>query len=68
MRAPASGFWGPNSRRIAIKPGISCSAILISLRPQSASDRSATLNFGELVSIITGSVSLISRKGEDLAC
>ena len=42
MRAPASGFFGPNSARSARRPGISCSARWISLRPKSASDRSAT--------------------------
>jgi hypothetical protein len=42
MRAPRSGWVGANSSRIAISPGISVSAIAISLRPQSASVRSAT--------------------------
>ena len=42
MRAPASGLASPNSRRSAISPGISCSARSISLRPNGASDRSAT--------------------------
>ncbi len=41
--APLSGWLSANSRRVAIRPGISCSASLISLRPNSASDRSATL-------------------------
>ena len=36
MRAPSSGLRSRNSARIAIKPGISVSAIAISLRPQSA--------------------------------
>ena len=36
MRAPASGFVAPNSARSAIRPGISSSAIEISLRPQPA--------------------------------
>src|SRR3954464_5705796 len=40
---PFSGWDGPNSRRRAISPGISCSASWISLRPKPASDRSATL-------------------------
>src|SRR6516162_9068001 len=43
MRAPRSGCVGANSSRIAMRPGISVSAIAISLRPKSASDRSATL-------------------------
>src|SRR5690348_3907828 len=42
MRAPRSGFLSAYSARIAIRAGISDSAIRISLRPQSASDRSAT--------------------------
>src|SRR5580765_593089 len=42
-RTPASGLSFAYLRRIDIKPGISCSAIVISLRPQSASWRSATL-------------------------
>src|SRR2546426_9681176 len=42
MRAPLSGCCAAYSARIAISAGISDSAILISLRPQSPSDRSAT--------------------------
>src|SRR6201995_2821825 len=41
--APRSGCFSAYSARVAIRPGISCSASLISLRPNSASDRSATL-------------------------
>ena len=44
MRAPASGFLPAYCVRSAIRPGISCSARRISLRPNSASDRSCTLN------------------------
>ena len=36
MRAPFSGCAFENSSRIAIKPGISVSAMAISLRPKSA--------------------------------
>src|SRR5437588_1707951 len=43
MRTPASGFCGAYFSRIAISPGISFSAIEISLRPKSASEMSATL-------------------------
>jgi len=43
MRAPLRGCDGPYSLRIAMRPGISLSAISISLRPQSASLMSATL-------------------------
>ncbi len=42
-RAPFSGCDGPYSFRTAIRPGISSSAMAISLRPQSASERSLTL-------------------------
>ncbi len=48
MRAPLRGCFAANSARIPISAGISDSAIAISLRPQSASARSATrksLNF-----------------------
>jgi hypothetical protein len=43
MRAPRSGCDGPNSSRNAMRPGISCSASWISLRPNAARERSATL-------------------------
>ena len=43
MRAPLSGWAAPNSSRSAIRPGISCSASSISLRPKSARPMSATL-------------------------
>ena len=42
IRAPCSGRASAYSRRSAIRPGISCSASRISLRPNSASARSAT--------------------------
>ena len=42
-RTPASGFSFAYFLRMAIRPGISCSAMEISLRPQSASEISATL-------------------------
>ena len=42
-RTPLSGCVAACLRRIAISPGISCSAMSISLRPQSASEMSATL-------------------------
>jgi hypothetical protein len=42
MRAPRSGWVGPNSSRVAIRPGISVSAMAISLRPHSASPMSLT--------------------------
>src|SRR5438477_3089634 len=42
-RTPWSGFSGAYFSRIAIRPGISFSAMEISLRPQSAREMSATL-------------------------
>src|SRR5580658_10146791 len=42
MRAPRSGICAANSCRMAMRPGISVSAILISLRPHSASPKSLT--------------------------
>src|ERR1700728_1430154 len=44
MCAPRSGCSAAYSWRIAMSPGISVSAILISLRPQSASLRSLTID------------------------
>src|SRR5881296_1018864 len=44
MRVPASGFLLAYCFRRDISPGISCSARRISLRPNSASERSFTLN------------------------
>ena len=49
MRAPLSGCASWNSRRIDIRPGISCSASSISLRPKSASERSATLKSSAVI-------------------
>ncbi len=43
IRAPASGCDAAYSARIVIRPGISCSASWISLRPNGARERSATL-------------------------
>src|SRR3712207_2859557 len=43
MRAPLSGCSAPYFSRSDIRPGISCWASSSSLRPNSASDRSATL-------------------------
>src|ERR1700722_10375367 len=46
--APLSGFCVPNSLRRAMSPGISLSAIAISLRPQSARPMSLTLKFSAM--------------------
>src|SRR5581483_7331181 len=61
IRAPVSGFDSANSALVAISPGISCSASRISLRPNSASERSATLKsrpavLGALVAVLIRSV------------
>src|SRR4051794_28281817 len=47
-RTPLSGFDGPNFLRTETKPGISCSATEISLRPHSASVISLTWKSAEL--------------------
>src|SRR5258706_6351205 len=49
--APRSGWERVYSSRTAISPGISCSASRISFRPNSASDKSATLNAATSVGI-----------------
>ena len=43
MRAPARGCSAPNFSRVAMRPGISCSASSISRRPKAARLMSATL-------------------------
>jgi hypothetical protein len=58
-RAPARGWASAYSLRIAIRPGISCSARVISLRPKAARERSATLK-----SLMTGDMSLLVRRFE----
>src|SRR5215468_4464934 len=58
MRAPRRGCWLAYSSRIAMRPGISVSAIRISLRPQSARLRSVTACCWEWVDL---AVALISR-------
>ena len=52
MRAPASGCASPYSVRSAIRPGISCSAREISLRPKPARERSATLKSASPVGVV----------------
>src|ERR1041384_7632858 len=49
MRAPLSGCFGPNSSRVAIRPGISVSASEISLRPKPASPMSLTIQTAVLI-------------------
>src|SRR3954454_18379217 len=56
MRAPLRGCRAANSSRIDIRPGISCSASLISLRPKSASERTATLKSPVVVGAVSSVV------------
>src|SRR5712691_4577945 len=80
-RAPASGFLAPCCARSAIRPGISCSARRISLRPNSACERSFTLKgsrpavfaatngciFSVAVAIcLSSTVTTMTRKHEEL--
>src|SRR6476659_9747153 len=55
IRAPASGWRSAYSRRVAIRPGISCSASWISLRPNPACARSATLKSVLAAVVLIGS-------------
>src|SRR5258708_17491080 len=70
MRAPFSGWASPYSRRSAISPGISCSASVISLRPKSARDRSATLKSAlrVAVGVIADMTKPPVRSGERPCC
>jgi hypothetical protein len=43
IRAPFKGWLGPYFSRMAMRPGISCSASSISFRPKAAREMSATL-------------------------
>ena len=52
MRAPASGLLSLYSSRSIINPGISCSAMVIRLRPSSAKLRSATLKSFLAISVL----------------
>src|SRR3954449_2574321 len=66
MRAPARGCCAANSSRVDIRPGISCSARVISLRPKSARERSATLKsaavaVGVLVVVVIDLRGLVAR-------
>ena len=51
MRAPVSGLVVPYSARIAMRPGISCSARRISSRPNSARDEVGDLEVGGAVGL-----------------
>src|SRR5262249_32165553 len=60
MRAPARGRAPAYSLRMAISAGISPSAMAISFRPDSASERSATRKSGVVVGL-RGVVVLMAR-------
>ncbi len=60
-RAPASGWVAAYSLRIAIRPGISCSARVISLRPKAARDRSATLKSWPVAAVVIRAAPRMSR-------
>src|SRR5450631_3029757 len=72
MRTPASGLAWAYFLRIDIRPGISYSAMEISLRPHSASERSATLNSAAVSLIVAVPIiymspaSLVSRNLDTL--
>src|SRR5664279_3289792 len=71
IRAPFSGWASAYSRRIDIRPGISCSASTISLRPNSASERSATLksvSVATAVGVIADMTKPPVRSGERPCC
>src|SRR5882762_9319725 len=64
MRAPRNGWVEAYSPRIAIRPGISVSAMRISLRPQSASDRSATWKSADFMEFGTADIDTLPVKTE----
>ena len=63
MRAPLSGCTSAYSRRSDIRPGISYSARSSSLRPKSASDRSATLKSMPLRTSAVSELSVVVMGG-----
>src|SRR5262245_57933200 len=68
MRIPRRGFSGAYLRRIDIKPGISCSATWMALRPHSARLRSLTLKSceGLPLAALTGGFATFARAGGSL--
>src|SRR3954451_230923 len=53
MRVPLSGCFGPYSSRVAIRPGISVSAMEISLAPNSARLMSLTMYSDAALAVMT---------------
>src|ERR1700733_10630456 len=69
MRAPRSGFCAANSCRMAIRPGISVSAILISLRPQAARPKSLTTkSLGYFIAAFIDRVSVNDARSGGARC
>src|ERR1035441_7323259 len=70
IRTPASGFAAAYLFRIDTNPGISCSAIAISFRPQSARAMSATLYASSAISRVELAIQilLISSHRDMLIC
>ena len=65
IRAPRSGCSAPCSARMAMRPGISCSASSISLRPNSARDEIGHLEVGTtLLAGHGGSFAVAGHDGE----
>src|SRR4051794_25097482 len=62
-RAPLSGCRAPYSSRSAMRPGISCSASVIALRPYSASERSATLKSCSVLVGVVAAMGASPRSG-----
>src|SRR5262245_13589871 len=62
IRAPRSGCAAAYSARSAIRPGISCSASWISLRPNAASDRSATLKSAPAARVVPDGTVLVMKQ------
>src|SRR5688500_4501969 len=66
MRAPASGLAAAYSSRIAMRPGISVSAMAISLRPQAGRPRSATWKSVKFSGLVRAFMSVLSSWKGDL--
>src|SRR5690606_39977140 len=62
-RTPLSGWEAAYLRRIDIRPGISCSAMSISLRPKSVREMSATL-YGAVAEEVCATAFIACSGGE----
>src|SRR3546814_3826023 len=69
MRAPFSGFEAPYSLRSATRPGLSVSAISISLRPHAAREMRSEEHTSELQSLMRSSYAVVClKKKKQLEC